>query len=38
MKSRKPVTPEQAHAALLKYIDPARLTVVTAGSFATVAK
>jgi zinc protease len=32
------VTPEQAHAALKKYIDPARLTVVTAGSFAAAAK
>ncbi|HYA24866.1 MAG TPA: pitrilysin family protein [Terriglobales bacterium] len=32
------VTHEQAQAALQKYIDPSKLTIVTAGSFATAAK
>jgi zinc protease len=36
-KRAKAVTAVQAAAALRKYIDPAKLTVVTAGSFATVA-
>lgn len=31
------VTAVQTEAALRKYIDPAKLTVVTAGSFATAA-
>jgi zinc protease len=32
------VTPEAARAALRKYIDPAKLTIVKAGDFAKVAK
>ena len=37
-KKVESVTAEQAHAALQKYIDPAKLTIVTAGSFAAAAK
>ena len=36
-KKVEAVTAVQAAAALRKYIDPAKLTVVTAGSFATAA-
>ena len=37
-KKVEAVTADQALAALRKYIDPAKLTVVTAGSFAGAAK
>ena len=36
-KKVEAVTAAQAVAALRKYIDPAKLTVVTVGSFATAA-
>lgn len=37
-KKVESVTAEQAHAALQKYIDPSKLTIVTAGSFTSSGK
>jgi predicted Zn-dependent peptidase len=38
LKKVEAITAEQAHAALQKCIDPAKLTVVTAGSIEATAK